>query len=407
LAPLRAQTRIVYQTLTIAAFGGIPEIPFLDFSESNEKEYESCMAVKSLIESLGVYIPAQSLSTEEVLSGCAVRPDIDLEALAGIRNRAVVAEGEYALDLAINAVTKCFEISRREPKELDLIICTNISRYSGPNFRFPAEPSTSAKLAAHFNASNASFFDVSNACAGMMTGVHIMDAYIKAGLVKTGMVVSGEYISHLMRNAQKEIGEGLDPQLASLTVGDSGAAVILEATDDPRYGFHYIDLYTAAEFCDLCVGTTSSKDHGGYVMYTDSLTILQEGVRMAVDHADEMLKDSACANIKFDWYMFHQVASRTINKWAEELNQRLGERVCTSETTVNNVQDRGNTSSTSHFVAIWDYILNHKIVSYQNILMTSPSSGMVSGAMAYSLDDLPDRILQEQKVDLPLKCASI
>jgi 3-oxoacyl-[acyl-carrier-protein] synthase III len=267
------------------------------------------MAVKSLIESLGVYIPKQSLSTEEVLRGCTNRPDIDLEGLTGIKNRPIVAEGEYSIDLAIKAATKCFEISRYEPKDLDLIISTNISRYAGPNFRFPAEPSTSAKLAAHFNASKATFFDVSNACAGMMTGVQIMDSYIKAGLIKRGMVVSGEYITHLMRNAQKEIGQGLDPQLASLTVGDSGAAIILEATDDPRFGFHYIDLFTAAEFCDLCIGTTSSKEHGGYVMYTDSSSILNEGIRLSLDHIEEMLADRTCADMRFDWYLLHQVAN--------------------------------------------------------------------------------------------------
>ena len=65
-------------------------------------------------------------------------------------------------------------------------------------------------------------FDITNACAGMFTGMQIVDSFISAGLIRRGMVVSGEFITGITRTAQIEITEFLDPRLACLTVGDAG-----------------------------------------------------------------------------------------------------------------------------------------------------------------------------------------
>ena len=196
------------------------------------------MGLNTVIESLGVYYPEGRLSTKELVDGCKVKPVFDLEDLTGIKTRPVVADNEYALDLAREAATRCFEISKYQPEDIDLVICTNISRYNGPNWKANFEPTTAALLARDFDFSNAIIFDEPNACAGMFTALHIVDAYLKAGFIKRGMVISGEALTCLSRTAQKEMSEPLDPQMACLTVGDAGAAFILEQTDNPEIGFH-------------------------------------------------------------------------------------------------------------------------------------------------------------------------
>jgi len=62
------------------------------------------------------------------------------------------------------------------------------------------------------------------------------------------MLVSGEHITDLTKTAQKEVSSYADPRFARLTVGDAGAAVILERAADGRVGFHATDLYTAAGY---------------------------------------------------------------------------------------------------------------------------------------------------------------
>jgi 3-oxoacyl-[acyl-carrier-protein] synthase III len=79
------------------------------------------------------------------------------------------------------------------------------SRYDGPNFQFFFEPSTAVRLKHRLGFYNALVFDISCACAGMFAAIHVIDAMIRAGLVKRGMVVSGEYITPLTETAQKEI----------------------------------------------------------------------------------------------------------------------------------------------------------------------------------------------------------
>jgi 3-oxoacyl-[acyl-carrier-protein] synthase-3 len=83
-------------------------------------------------------------------------------------------------------------------------------------------------LKAELGAERALGVDISNACAGMMTGVFILNDLIRQGRIRRGMVVSAEYISELGRNAAQEVRTVMDDQLASRTLGDAGAAVILE-----------------------------------------------------------------------------------------------------------------------------------------------------------------------------------
>src|SRR5207244_4835118 len=118
----------------------------------------------------------------------------------------------------------------------------NISRCDGPNFRVSFEPGTAMQLKAQFGFVNALIFDISNACTGMFTAVDIIDAFIKAGLIRRGMVVSGEYITHLTQTAQNEIESYLDARLAFLTVGDAAADVCLKEAPNKKVGFDDLEL---------------------------------------------------------------------------------------------------------------------------------------------------------------------
>src|SRR5581483_4314245 len=101
------------------------------------------------------------------------------------------------------------------------------------------EPAMSIAVASAIGAENAQTFDVANACAGMLTGVFILNNWIRQGIVRCGMVVSGEYISQLGENAAKHVRNILSRELASLTLGDAGAALVLERAPDGAPG---IDL---------------------------------------------------------------------------------------------------------------------------------------------------------------------
>ena len=132
-------------------------------------------------------------------------------------------------------------------------------------------------------------FDISNACAGMWTGIYVVDAMIRSGSIRYGMVVSGEYISYLTDTAQKEIASQVDPQLASLTLGDAGLAVVLQASPRPEVGFHDIELYTLSKYSRFCIAKPTECEHGGAAMHTDAIKVTATVVPHAATHAQFVL----------------------------------------------------------------------------------------------------------------------
>ena len=62
----------------------------------------------------------------------------------------------------------------------------------------------------------------------MLTGVTVANNWIRQGTIERALVVSGEYISQLGQNAARHIRNIMSKELASLTLGDAGAALLLE-----------------------------------------------------------------------------------------------------------------------------------------------------------------------------------
>jgi 3-oxoacyl-[acyl-carrier-protein] synthase III len=342
------------------------------------------MVVKTKIESLGVYVPSHVMTTEEVMSSCHRRPRWDLEKLTGIQERHV-AKGEYAVDLSIKAAQRALSMSQYCAEDLDMIICTSISKYDQKD-RLLFEPSTSIRIRKEIGASRSTVFDLVNACAGMFSGIYAMDSFIRAGVVKRGMVVSGEYITPIAENARREIRHSFDGQMASLTVGDCGAALILDSTTDTRYGFHSIEMVTGAKYCDLCIGRPSFQGPGP-VMHTKPVRLHQKSMEHGFHYFKKVIDQSGWNMEDITWVIPHQTSSRAIKKAAKTLREDMG---CDVRFLIN-VEKYGNTSSTTHSLAMHEYILRNEIQQNHNILFAVGASGIVLGDAAYTMDDLPDR----------------
>jgi 3-oxoacyl-[acyl-carrier-protein] synthase III len=352
--------------------------------------------INSLIESIGVYLPPKTVSTDEVLRACKNKVRFPLQHLTGIKVRRMAGEDEFSVDLAKKATADCLDNSRYRPRDIDLLICCNISRYDGPDFRFSFEPNTSIKLKHCFGFDNALVFDITNACAGMFTAVSIVDAFIKAGRIRRGMVVSGEYISHLTLTAQKEISEYLDSRLACLTLGDAGAAMILEEAPDDGVGFHEIDLYTLGRYSSYCVAQATKQEHGGAIMVTDALKLSAVGIKQAVAHSVHILKRGGWSPDAVQHLIMHQTTERVLRDAVREINKHYARKVCHEGNVIVNLAERGNTATASHVVALMDNILNNRINAGDKVVFSVTASGLTTGTVLYTFDDLPDRLRRNQ-----------
>jgi amino acid adenylation domain-containing protein len=351
----------------------------------------------SRMESLGVYLPPKVVSTADVMAGCARPVRFPLERLTGIRNRHMAGDTEFAIDLSRKAMDECLARSAHGPADIEMLVCCNISRCDGPDHDFSFEPSTAAKLAREFGLRDALTFDVNNACSGMFTGVQVVDLFIRMGVIRRGMVVSGEYITHLTTTAQKEIEGHMDPRLACLTLGDAGAAVILERTTDLSIGFHEIELFTLGQYSHYCVAAETDGPHGGAIMNTDLLGVSSVITREGVAHWTRVAQRYQWSNDMIGHVIPHQVSRSTLSSGLYEAKNAQGASAARDAKVINNVEHRANTATTSYFLALWDHIYSGRINSGDKVLFGISGSGITIGTALYTLDDLPDRVRAGRK----------
>ncbi|MCG8535486.1 MAG: hypothetical protein MI808_10360 [Pseudomonadales bacterium] len=325
-------------------------------------------------ESIGVYLPEKEVTTKELVDQMDTEPMFDLEKLTGIKSRRWRAENEDCHTLAMNAIERCLAASKYEAKDIDIIVCTSITRFSGKD-KFVLEPCLSSYLKKSLGMrENTLNFDITNACAGMFTGVHIVNQMIKSGAVKTGLVVSGESITPISETALKEINNPVDAQFASLTVGDSGAAVILDNQGSESDCLDLVELMTLSQFSDFCYGMPSDKNPG-VAMYTKAMEIHATVIQRLPQTLGHFAKKYDLSGTDFDHVIPHQTSERAIRTALELCSHTFGElpNICVSLDRV------GNTSSTSHFVVLNDYMEQGKVKPGDRVLMLVLASGIVLG----------------------------
>lgn len=344
----------------------------------------------TVIESLGVYLPPRTVTTREVLRGChGVVRMLPLESITGIGSRRTAGDVEFSIDLAKQAVADCLARSQYGPDDIDLLLCANISRVDGPDCRVTIEPSASLLLKHHFGFRHALAFDVLNACAGVFTALYVADALITSRVVERAMVVSGEYITHLMRAAQAAIDGVSDPRLACLTLGDAGIAFILERSPRKEVGFHAIDLFTAGRYSSCCVAKLTPR--GSWIMNTNYREMSEAAFLPTLSHLQQVVSRTGAHPADRTHVIPHQTSRKTLRRGARALPAFLPNG-STPPNFIDNLSERGNTATTTHLLAVHDHVLNGAIRSGDRVMFAINGSGLTIGSALYTFDDLPDRL---------------
>jgi 3-oxoacyl-[acyl-carrier-protein] synthase-3 len=345
------------------------------------------MSANVRIESLGVRLPETVLTMEALLGSCRHRPRWDLEAITGIRERRVAVGGEHALDLAVRAAERALAGSRYAAGDLDALICTSISKHHAPD-EYHLEPATALRVRAAVGARRAQVFDVVNACAGMLTGIQVLQALIRTGRARCGMVVSGEQNVPLARTAAREVRHSFDRQIAAFTLGDAGAAVIVDAAPDDRTGFHRIELVTGARHDHYCRSLPSPRGRGG-ILLTKARGLQRTGAEHFPAYFKRCLDATGWTPEDLDHVVPHQVSVRAIEQGVKAVGRYLGAPL---PAVTRCVADRyANTTTTSHFVALHQLMLDGSLRGGHRLLFVVGASGIVIGHATCTFDDLPER----------------
>ena len=344
--------------------------------------------VKSRFESIGSFLPENVQSMSDRIASMTNPPQFDLGAITGIRETRVANSEEDCLHLALQAAKDCLKRSQYKAEDLDIIISCSISRYiDGPAHNNLFEPPLSVLIKHELGAPQAIHFDVSNACAGIFTGVLILDRMIKAGVIKKGLVVSGEHITHIARTAVKEIRNATDAQFGSMTVGDSAAALIMDEAQDEDEGIDYLELMTCSEYSRLCIGMPSNETPGPALYTINAEMHKKDRIQLWPNYQMDYYKGKKTdiSQEAFDYIIHHQVGLKAVNNF-----NRYGSEIFQFQlpTPLNVLEETGNTSTTAHFLVLHKALKEGTLKKGMKVLLVPAASGVVTGFLSLKIANL-------------------
>lgn len=272
------------------------------------------------ISGVGMYIPSVRVDNKRVVELLLAKSrgymnEEEIEALiaeaqdkldrVGSRTRYWCREDEYCTDIAYKASIQALDDAGVRSRELDLIIFTGMSKAF-------VEPATAHILRNELNAVNANVIDTQDACTSFIKSIQIADSLIKNGSCKRVLIASGERTFDWADFTCKTVDE-LAWKFASLTIGDAGGAIVLEATrnkkyvKDPKHFKFFYRLYSEA-FSSCTIGLNYRVGER-YRLFSHSKKLIRNGFKATSELIASIYASDEWKDFKYDVLIFHNVGN--------------------------------------------------------------------------------------------------
>ena len=319
------------------------------------------MAVLSRIAGTGSALPAKILTNAD-LEKFVDTSDEWIATRTGIRQRHVVAEGETTADLAERAARAAMEAAGVQASELDLIVLGTTT----PDLIFP---STACLVQHRLGANGCGAFDVNAACSGFLYALSIADAFIRAGIHRTILVVGAETLTRMI---------DWDDRGTCVLFGDGAGAVVLKA--DAEAGILSTHLHADGGKKDLLynpvgvsVGFDTTQKNAGALVRMTGNEVFKHAVKALDSVVDETLAANGLDKSAIDWLIPHQANLRIIEATAKRLQMPMDRVIVT-------VDRHGNTSSGSVPLALDEAVRSGKVQRGQLLLLEAFGGGFTWGS---------------------------
>ena len=319
------------------------------------------MAVFSRLAGTGSALPARILTNAD-LEKFVDTSDEWIATRTGIRQRHVVAEGETTADLAERAARAAMEAAGVQASELDLIVLGTTT----PDLIFP---STACLVQHRLGANGCGAFDVNAACSGFLYALSIADAFIRAGIHRTILVVGAETLTRMI---------DWDDRGTCVLFGDGAGAVVLKA--DAEAGILSTHLHADGGKKDLLynpvgvsVGFDTTQKNAGALVRMTGNEVFKHAVKALDSVVDETLAANGLDKSAIDWLIPHQANLRIIEATAKRLQMPMDRVIVT-------VDRHGNTSSGSVPLALDEAVRSGKVQRGQLLLLEAFGGGFTWGS---------------------------
>ena len=244
-----------------------------------------------VIDTVASVLPPHLLSTEEIekrLERVYDRlglPEGRLELMTGIKERRLFDPNTRPGSISAMAVRDAIAASGIAIEMFGALVHGSVCRDQ-------MEPATAAGVHEESGlAPHCQFFDVSNACLGLLCAVLVLAMMVELGQIKAGIAVGTEVAGPLVQQTITRLVDESDqgrltrktikPELASLTIGSGSAAIVVAHRDLSPDGSPLLGAATRTDTASskLCAG--GSEAGGSMLMQTDSEALLHAGVGLA------------------------------------------------------------------------------------------------------------------------------
>jgi len=163
--------------------------------------------------------------------------------MSGSQGRYLAAPDESPIDLAVTASRKALERAGKSAADVDLLIYASVSRGW-------LEPSMAVGVQKKLQATNATSFDVVDACASWLRAMHVAYGLLASGAYANALIVSVEAGMSDFIHFDIADAKILERYGAASTLGNTATATLVSATAEDDF---YFVFRTFADDMDLCM----------------------------------------------------------------------------------------------------------------------------------------------------------
>ncbi len=312
--------------------------------------------VRARITGVGGYLPDRLVTNEE-LSRTVDTSDEWIVARTGIRQRHLAGPHETAAFMGTRAAEAALTQAGVDAGAVDAIILATAT----PDDAFPA---TAVRVQAALGITTGFAFDVSAACSGFVYALSVADAFIRAGTVRTALVIGSEVYSRILdwndRGTCVLFGDGAGAVLLQAQEGEAGILSTHLHANGAHAGLLYVD------------GAVGQPERSGHLVMKGS-EVFRHAVTKLAGAVDEALAANGLAQSDVDWLVPHQANRRII----DSMGKKLG---LPPERVVVTVDRHANTSAASIPLALAEAVGDGRIQPGHLVLMEALGGGLTWGS---------------------------
>jgi 3-oxoacyl-[acyl-carrier-protein] synthase-3 len=324
------------------------------------------MATFAHITGWGMAVPEKILTNNEIAKIVDTSDEWILER-TGIQERRIAGEEDTSASLATTAALRALQLANVSPRDVELIIVST----SSPEHIFP---STASLVQNRIGAIDAGAFDLSAACTGFIYALNMATQNIKAGGIKTAVVIGAETLSRFVDWSDRT---------TCILFGDGAGAFVLQASEEEG-GVISSVLRSDGSGSDLLSIPAGGSAHpassqtileGKHYIQMNGREVFRFATKVMARSSEETIKNARWDISDVSLVIPHQANKRIISAAAKGLKLPM-------EKVMVNLHKYGNTSTASIPIATVEAFEMERINRGDKIVMVGFGSGLTWGALS-------------------------